>query len=79
MTTVLKYLGSVIAIVGGLLYVVANYSIADETNLPCKGSFYHEGKAGSVETIYFKVQKFRWRVHLWSESDGGVSIEKMVA
>jgi hypothetical protein len=67
---ILKYLGLVITIVLGLGYLVANYSIADETQIVCKGSFYSGGKALGEEEIFFKFQKYRWWVHLWGDSDG---------
>jgi len=70
MKRLMKYLGLVIAIVLGLGYLVVNHSIADETKLVCKGKFFTGGKALDEEDIFFKFQKFRWWVHLWSDSDG---------
>ena len=39
-----KYVAIAIAIVGVLLYVVVNHSVAEEKNVVCNGSFYSEGK-----------------------------------
>ena len=72
----LKYLGLVIAVVGGLFYIVSNHSIADETQIVCKGNFYNDGKALDEEKIYFKILKYRWWTHLWGDSDGVVYVER---
>lgn len=66
----LKYLVLPIAVAVGLGYLVVNHSIGDETQIVCKGSFYSGGEALDEEKIYFKFQKCRWRIHLWSDSDG---------
>ena len=75
----LKYLGLVVAVVGGLFYIVSNHSIADETQIVCKGKFYSDGKALDEEEIYFKVLKYRWWGHLWGDSDGAVYVERNVS
>jgi hypothetical protein len=72
----LKYLGLVIAVVGGNFYIVLNHSIADETQIVCKGNFYSDGKAWDEEEIYFKVLKYRWWTYLWGDSDGAVYVER---
>jgi hypothetical protein len=68
----LKYLGLVIVVVCVLFYIVANHSISGEHQIACKGSFYVGGKAIGEEEIFFKFRKYRWWVHLWSDSDGEV-------
>jgi hypothetical protein len=71
----LKYFGLVVVVVGGLMYISSNHSISDETQIVCKGSFYSDGKALGEKKIYFKFQKYRWWVHLWSDSDGEGFVE----
>jgi hypothetical protein len=71
----LKYLGLVIAIAAGLFYVVANHSIADEYQIVCKGQYFLKGKVIDEGKVFFKFQKFRWWVHLWSDSDGQGFVE----
>ena len=65
-----KYVAIAVAIVGVLLYVVINRSVAEEKSIVCNGSFYSEGKPLPKQDIYFKFQKYRWWVHLWGDSDG---------
>ena len=60
-----KYVAIAIAIVGVLLYVVVNHSVAEEKNVVCNGSFYSEGKPLPRKDIYFKFQKYPWWVRLW--------------
>ncbi|MEC8676991.1 MAG: hypothetical protein VXY54_14275, partial [Pseudomonadota bacterium] len=62
---VVKYTAIAIAIVGVLLYVVVNHSVAEEKNVVCNGSFHSEGKPLPKQDIYFKYQKYRWWVRLW--------------
>ena len=75
MTKVIKYLGLVIVIVVGLLYLNKNHS--EEVSLiVCNGSFYSDGKPLEKEDIYFKFHKYRWWVHLWNDSDGRVYVDR---
>jgi len=76
MERLLKYIGLLVAVGLGFIYILVNHSIADETQIVCKGSFYQDGKALDEEEIYFKFQKYRWWVHLWSDSDGTVHIDR---
>jgi len=71
----LKYLGLVIAVAAGLLYVVVNYSIEDEYQISCKGQYFQDGKVVDEGEVFFKFQKFRWWVHLWSDSEGDGYVE----
>ena len=71
----LKYLGLVIAVAAGLLYVAANHSIADERQISCKGQYFRNGEVVDEGEMFFKFVKFRWWVHLWADSDGNVYIE----
>ena len=71
----LKYVAIAIAIVGVLLYVVVNHSVAEEKNVVCNGSFYSEGKPLPKQDIYFKCQKYRWWVRLWG-GDGATYVQR---
>ena len=75
----MKYVAIAIAIVGVLLYVVVNHSVAEEKNVVCNGSFYSEGKPLPKQDIYFKFQKYRWWVHLWGDSDGVAYVQRLPA
>ncbi len=71
----LKYLGLVITIVAGLLYIVGNHSIADEYQISCKGQYFLKGEVVDEGEVFFKFQKYRWWVQLWSDSDGDGYVE----
>ena len=71
-----KYVAIAIAIVGVLLYVVVNHSVAEEKNVVCDGSFYSEGKPPPKQDIYFKYQKYRWWVRLWGDGDGAAYVQR---
>ena len=72
----MKTAAIVIAIIGVLLYVVINHSVAQETKVVCNGSFFSKGQPLPKQDIYFKFQKYRWWVHLWGDSDGVVYVER---
>jgi hypothetical protein len=73
----LKYLGLALVVAAGLLYIAANHSIADEYQIACKGKYFLKGEVINEGTVHFKFRKYRWWVHLWSDSDGTAYIENI--
>ena len=69
-----KYVVIAIAIVGVLLYVVVNYSVAEDKIISCRGSFYDNDKPLQKQEIYFKFIKYRWWVQLWRDGGGPVYV-----
>jgi hypothetical protein len=69
----IKYLGALIAAAVILLVFVANFS-AVETHFQCSGTITKHSNS-QPETIYMKLQEYRWWVGLWSDSDGSVWLE----
>jgi hypothetical protein len=70
----LKYLGLVIAVVGGFFYIVVNHSISEEIHFVCKGD-YSQKESEHGGDLYFTWRKYKWFVDLWSESDGEIYLE----
>ena len=59
-TAVVKYTAIAIAILGVLLYIVINHSVAEEKFIICSGSYYDNDKPLQQQEIHFKFIKYRW-------------------
>ena len=74
---ILKWLGSAILIVIIGLVVVVKYS-STTTVYECDGKqdYELEGQPRSyLAKMFLKLEEYRWWVHLWSESDGFLTVE----
>jgi len=70
---VLKYILVAVFVVVLLFLFVANFS-AVESRFQCSGAVSLNG-ASSASTVYLKLQRYRWWVGLWSDSDGNILLE----
>jgi hypothetical protein len=66
----LKALGTLVVVAAALLFVVINFS-AVETRYECPGRFGNR----EPETVYFVLERYRWWVGLWGDSDGNLRLE----
>lgn len=57
-----------------IIFVIIGKFSAIETKYECIGSFSKNSKVNQM-TIYMKLQRYRWWVDLWSDSDGSIWIE----
>lgn len=71
--TILKIIGSLlVAVVSLYLFVVFFSSM--ETKYESTGTL-SEFESTTNETIYIKLNEYRWWVGFWSESDGSLNLE----
>lgn len=70
---VLKYIGATVVSVVLLFAFVANFS-AVESRFQCSGSL-SLNDASSTATVYLRVERYRWWVSLWSDSDAAIWLE----
>jgi len=69
----IKYVGASLLLVLAIIVLVFTSSIA-ESRFECAGTL--SSKDGSLpETVYFKLDEYRWWVGLWSDSDGDLRLE----
>jgi hypothetical protein len=66
----LKISGGVIVAAVLLFVFVANYSIV-ESRFRCPGEFIES----TPSTAFMKIERYRWWVGLWSNSDAAVTVE----
>jgi hypothetical protein len=70
---ILKLTAAILVAVGAVYFVVMNFS-AKESTFVCSGTV--NATAGqSPAEVFLRITEYRWWVHLWSESDGSVSLE----
>lgn len=74
MKTALKTIGLLIVVALGLFFVVVNFSIAASTRYECTGTIGAK-EPRQPATVYFRLEEYRWWVHLWSDSDGNLWLE----
>jgi hypothetical protein len=72
--TVLKAIGLLLGLAVALFFIVANFSIAASTRYECKGTII-SNESRQPATVYFRLEEYRWWVHLWSDSDGNFWLE----
>lgn len=70
---VLKIIGGLIVLVVLLFFFVANFSEI-ESRYTCKGKITDKGVEQTTD-LFLKLQKYRWWVGLWSDSQGSAWIE----
>jgi capsular polysaccharide biosynthesis protein len=68
-----KTIAGSIAVLALLLIVVANFSVL-VSRYQCSGTITKEPYQ-STETIFVKLEKYRWWVGLWSDSYGNMHVE----
>jgi hypothetical protein len=73
MWVVLKSLGALVLVCAALLIVVINFS-AVEARYECRGRLGNDS-GGEPATVYFVLERYRWWVGLWSDSDGNLRLE----
>ena len=56
------------------MFVIFVYSYAVETHFQCPGEISSNGNSQQA-TTYIKMEKYRWWVRFWSDSDGVVWLE----
>jgi hypothetical protein len=72
---ILKIIAVAVLLLGVCFYVVVNYSALTQ-ELTCKGYWKELGQNKEVaEVAHVRLTGYRWRVHLWSESDGSVEVQ----
>ena len=69
----IKYFAALIAVAALLILFVGNFS-AVETRFKCSGAITQHERT-EPETIFMKLQEYRWWVGLWSKSDGAIWLE----
>ena len=69
----MKYLGYFVLVVVLLCLFVANFS-STKSKFECSGELTSEGVSKS-STIYIQLEKYRWWVGFWSDSDGILYLE----
>ena len=69
----IKIIGSLFALAALLFFFVANFS-AVETKYECNGKITIDGAEQSA-AVFLKLQKYRWWVGLWSDSNGSAWVE----
>ena len=70
---ILKLTAAILVAVGAAYFVVMNFS-AKESTFVCSGTM-NAAAGQSPAKVFFRITEYRWWVHLWSESDGSVSLE----
>jgi hypothetical protein len=68
-----KVIGGLLLTVVFLLFFVAKFSSVP-TRFECIGEMSADGRSQPA-TLYFKLEEYRWWVHLWGNSDGAVFTE----
>jgi hypothetical protein len=71
---ILKYFGIIFFLIIGLFLVLINFSSRD-SRFKCTGNITVENKSPKAASIYIKLEKYRWWVGLWSDSDGSLWLE----
>lgn len=69
----IKYLGALAFIVLGLFLFVSNFSIV-ASSYECIGEIVSGEKQEPV-TVYIALERYRWWVGLWNDSDGNMQLE----
>lgn len=69
----LKIVAGLLVVILALLVVVANFSTV-ESRFECNGTLIANG-AKKPDTVFFKLEKYRWWVGLWSDSAGSAWVE----
>ena len=69
----LKILGGLLVLSVILFLFVANFSTV-ESRYECSGQITSEGTVVPAK-LFFKLEKYRWWVTLWSESEGAAWVE----
>jgi hypothetical protein len=71
--TVLKVVGGLLITAVLLFLFVANFSV-EESRFECDGQITTNGTEQPA-TLFFKLEKYRWWVKLWSDSRGSAWVE----
>jgi hypothetical protein len=73
MKKTLAAVGLLLGVAAVLYFVIVNFSVIT-TKYECRGTLMANGADGPV-TAFFRLEDYRWWVHLWSDSDGALWLE----